>query len=166
MFCAISPTPLYFFRQVVSVNTHGLTVCLFSHLESKPCIPGCPGTHSVDQAVFKLRDQPASASQVLGLKVFTTTHWPLYWGYRGEARGLISPSLSSPGCPRIYSDPVNSLPAFPVMSVRILCSVFAHFLQSEDFSLLDCPHGFCLSLIPLHGFRRNSGLEQFFLQTV
>ena len=30
--------------------------------------PGCPGTHSVDQASLKLRNSPASASQVLGLK--------------------------------------------------------------------------------------------------
>jgi hypothetical protein len=33
------------------------------------CSPGCPGTHSVDQAGLKLRNLPASASQVLGLKV-------------------------------------------------------------------------------------------------
>ncbi|GAB1288398.1 Aquaporin-7 [Apodemus speciosus] len=32
------------------------------------CSPGCPGTHSVDQPGLKLRDPPASASQVLGLK--------------------------------------------------------------------------------------------------
>jgi hypothetical protein len=32
------------------------------------CIPGCPGTHFVDQAGLKLRNPPASASQVLGLK--------------------------------------------------------------------------------------------------
>jgi hypothetical protein len=32
------------------------------------CSPGCPGTHSVDQAGLKLRNLPASASQVLGLK--------------------------------------------------------------------------------------------------
>jgi hypothetical protein len=32
------------------------------------CTPGCPGTHCVDQAGFKLRDLPASDSQVLGLK--------------------------------------------------------------------------------------------------
>jgi hypothetical protein len=31
------------------------------------CSPGCPGTHSVDQAGLKLRNPPASASQVLGL---------------------------------------------------------------------------------------------------
>jgi hypothetical protein len=36
------------------------------------CSPGCPGTHSVNQAALKLRDPPASASQVLGLKTCTT----------------------------------------------------------------------------------------------
>jgi hypothetical protein len=36
--------------------------------------PDCPGTHSVDQAGLKLRNPPASASQVLGLKVCATTH--------------------------------------------------------------------------------------------
>jgi hypothetical protein len=40
------------------------------------CSPGCPGTHSVDQAGLELRDPPASVSQVLGLKVCaTTTTW-------------------------------------------------------------------------------------------
>jgi hypothetical protein len=34
--------------------------------------PGCPGTHSVDQAGLELRNLLASASQVLGLKVFAT----------------------------------------------------------------------------------------------
>jgi hypothetical protein len=33
---------------------------------------GCPGTHFVDQAGLKLRNPPASASQVLGLKVCAT----------------------------------------------------------------------------------------------
>jgi hypothetical protein len=37
------------------------------------CSPGCPGTHSVDQAGLELRDPPASASQVLGLKACATT---------------------------------------------------------------------------------------------
>jgi hypothetical protein len=40
------------------------------------CSPGCPKTHSVDQAGLKLRNLPASASQVLGLRVCTTTAWP------------------------------------------------------------------------------------------
>jgi hypothetical protein len=34
--------------------------------------PGCTGTHPVDQAVLELRNLPASASQVLGLKACTT----------------------------------------------------------------------------------------------
>jgi hypothetical protein len=37
------------------------------------CSLGCPGTHSVDQAGLKLRNPPASASQVLGLKACATT---------------------------------------------------------------------------------------------
>jgi hypothetical protein len=40
--------------------------------------PGCPGTHSVDQAGLELRNSPAFASQVLGLKACATTAWPLY----------------------------------------------------------------------------------------
>ena len=39
--------------------------------------PGCPGTHSVDQAGLELRNLPASASRVLGLKACTTTPSPL-----------------------------------------------------------------------------------------
>jgi hypothetical protein len=34
---------------------------------------GCPGTHFVDQGVLELRNPPASASQVLGLKACATT---------------------------------------------------------------------------------------------
>jgi hypothetical protein len=35
--------------------------------------PGYPGPHSVDQAGLELRNPPASASPVLGLKVCATT---------------------------------------------------------------------------------------------
>jgi hypothetical protein len=50
-------------------------VCLFCFFETgfPLCSPGCPGTHSVDQAGFEIRNLPASASQVLGLKACTTT---------------------------------------------------------------------------------------------
>jgi hypothetical protein len=37
------------------------------------CSPGCPGTHLVEQAGLELRDPPASAFQLLGLKVCDTT---------------------------------------------------------------------------------------------
>jgi hypothetical protein len=39
------------------------------------CSPGCLGTHSVDQAGLELRNLPASASQMLGLKACATTAW-------------------------------------------------------------------------------------------
>jgi hypothetical protein len=37
------------------------------------CSPDCPGTHFIDQAGLELRNLPASASQVLGLKACATT---------------------------------------------------------------------------------------------
>jgi hypothetical protein len=37
------------------------------------CSTSCPGIHFVHQAGLELRNPPASASQVLGLKVSTTT---------------------------------------------------------------------------------------------
>jgi hypothetical protein len=42
------------------------------------CSPGCPGTHSVDQAGLELRNPPASASQVLGSKA--CHHCPACFG--------------------------------------------------------------------------------------
>ena len=43
--------------------------------------PGCPGTHFVDQAGLELRNPPASASQVLGLKACTTTSVSAFISY-------------------------------------------------------------------------------------
>lgn len=40
---------------------------------SSPCSLGSPGTHCVDHAGLELRDLPASASPVLGLKAWATT---------------------------------------------------------------------------------------------
>jgi hypothetical protein len=50
-----------------------LFVCLFFRDRVSLCSSACPGTHSVDQAGLELRNMPASASQVLELKVCTTT---------------------------------------------------------------------------------------------
>ena len=54
-----------------------LFVCLVGWLVFRDrvslCSPGCPGTHFIDQAGLELRNPPASASQVLGLKACTTT---------------------------------------------------------------------------------------------
>jgi hypothetical protein len=46
---------------------------LFFSRQVSLCSPGCFGTHFVDQAGLKLRNPPASASWVLGLKACTTT---------------------------------------------------------------------------------------------
>jgi hypothetical protein len=45
-------------------------VCSFVVFQDRVslCSPGCPGTHSVNQAGLELRNPSASASQVLGLK--------------------------------------------------------------------------------------------------
>jgi hypothetical protein len=53
-----------------------LFVCLFvfqDRVRVSLCSPGCPGTHSVDQAVLELRNPTASASQVLGLKAWASS---------------------------------------------------------------------------------------------
>jgi hypothetical protein len=48
-------------------------VCLFVFQDRVSlCSPGCPGTHSVDQAVLELRNSPVSASRVLGSKACAT----------------------------------------------------------------------------------------------
>jgi hypothetical protein len=51
-------------------------VFLFFQDSVSLCSPGCPGTHFVVQAGLELRNPPVSASQVLGLKVCTTTAGP------------------------------------------------------------------------------------------
>jgi hypothetical protein len=54
-----------------------LFVCLVGWLVFRDrvslCSPGCPGTHFIDQAGLELRNPPASASGVLGLKACATT---------------------------------------------------------------------------------------------
>jgi hypothetical protein len=55
------------------------------------CSPGCPGTHSVDQA--GLRNVPASASQVLGLKACATTARLSLVSYRTQNH---QPRVASP----------------------------------------------------------------------
>jgi hypothetical protein len=50
-----------------------LFVCLFVQDRVSLCSPGCPGTHSVNQAGLELRNSPASAFQVLGSMACATT---------------------------------------------------------------------------------------------
>jgi hypothetical protein len=55
----------------------GFFVCLVGWLVFRDRVSlyssGCPGTHSVDQAGLELRNPPASASRVLGLKACAAT---------------------------------------------------------------------------------------------
>jgi hypothetical protein len=56
-------------------RTNGKTLLFFFlvfRVRVSLCSPGCPGTHSVDQAGLKLRNPPASVSRVLGLKACAT----------------------------------------------------------------------------------------------
>ena len=55
-----------------------LFICLFVFVfvfgdRLSLCSSGCPGTHYVDKADLELRNSPASASQVLGLKMCAST---------------------------------------------------------------------------------------------
>jgi len=56
----------------VRVESRVLFVCSVENRVSLFCSFGHPRTCYIDQAVLKLRDPPASASRVLGLKMCTT----------------------------------------------------------------------------------------------
>jgi hypothetical protein len=66
------------------------------------CSPGCPGTHSVDQAGLELRNLPASASRVMGLKACATTAWFALFFEIGS--WLAWNLLYRPGWPLTHSD--------------------------------------------------------------
>jgi hypothetical protein len=73
-----------------------LVFCLFVFVfrdRISRCSPGCPRTHSVDQAGLELRNLPASASQVLGLKACATT--PVVCKYFITLSYLFSPMIVS-----------------------------------------------------------------------
>jgi hypothetical protein len=84
--------------------------------------PGCPGTHSVDQAGLELRNPPASASRVLGLKVCTTTPgcFCFYFGNR---------VFYVPDWPRTSCVAMNGAwtfdPLHPFPHVRIMLGLFS-----------------------------------------
>jgi hypothetical protein len=55
------------------MNLEDFAFCFFCFSRVSLCSPGCPGTQFVNQAGLELRNQPASASRVLGLKACATT---------------------------------------------------------------------------------------------
>jgi hypothetical protein len=62
------------FPLVLFILFYYLFIYLFLIFQDRVSLysPGCPGTHFVDQADLGLRNPPASASQVLGLKACAT----------------------------------------------------------------------------------------------
>jgi hypothetical protein len=74
------------------------------------CSPGCPGTHSVDQAGLEFRNLPASASQVLGLKACATSTQQIFSLFTFQM-------LSFPSFP-------SENPLSPPLIVRFLCQLY------------------------------------------
>jgi hypothetical protein len=84
------------------------------------CSPGCPGTHSVDQAGLELRNLPASASQVLGLKACNTTS------------RLANISYSLQGSPKV--------PKIPIWSGDMAQQIRSACCQADNLSLIPETH--------------------------
>ena len=102
------------------------------------CSPGCPGTHSVDQAGLKLRNPPASASRVLGLKACTFFKIKLFGSL--EANFLsslyildISPR-SDVGLIKIFSQSLSFL--FAIFTMYFALQKICNFMRSH-LSILD-----------------------------
>jgi hypothetical protein len=72
------------------------------------CSLGWPGTHSVDQAGLELRNLPASASQVLGLKVYATAlHDIFFLSFTSVCMYLFCDQTRVCICPRMVSAPLG-----------------------------------------------------------
>jgi hypothetical protein len=108
------------------------------------CSSGCPGTHFVDQAGLELRNPPASASRVLGLKACATT--PSYFSH-------IYPSLSSPISIPTATNPPNFMFFFSFLTTHQLQFVLLIILWvldnplEHDESLVHAPTPFLGSVI-------------------
>jgi hypothetical protein len=86
-----------------------LFVCLLVFQDSVSlCSPGCPGTHSIDQAGLELRNPCASASQVLGLKACSTTTWQ-YFLFLISIKWKMSPRDNINKCFKCHDEAQNML---------------------------------------------------------
>jgi hypothetical protein len=90
---------------------------------SRQGTPGCPGTHSVDQAGLELRNPPASASRVLGLKACATT--PGLFSVLDIESISLSLSLS-------LSPTLSSTSLFHVQSQASCCINILMYLDREN----------------------------------
>jgi hypothetical protein len=88
---------LFIFSKIYYLFIFSIFVCLFVFVfrdRVSLYSPGCPGTYFVDQAGLELRNPPASASWVLGLKACATT--PSYIIHLDYTPFLVLPCLPSP----------------------------------------------------------------------
>jgi hypothetical protein len=123
-----------------------LFVCLFVCFQDRVslCIPGCPGTQSVDQAGLELRNLTSSASQVLGLKACTSTAQQSYtlkekglsfsqqqsianssWG-RGDAFSSCHISILKFGLALVFTSLVHEVTITMSSYVQLPCCVEKH----------------------------------------
>jgi hypothetical protein len=96
------------------------------------CSPGCPGTHFVDRAGLELKNPPASASRVLGLKACATTPGLSYFYF--SKRHLLS-SLKILLLP--IHLPFTKQRLLPQVTSRVLTPSTSH---SRQQTLLSIPH--------------------------
>jgi hypothetical protein len=92
------------------------------------CSPGCPGTHFVDQAGLELRNPPASASQVLGLKACSITARQLTSMTEDEIH-FIFPAVS-----------VCSFPSHICYSFGIRCFINPFIDKRKETMRIHCLH--------------------------
>jgi hypothetical protein len=106
----IAPLWLAERRMLILSSLVCLFVCLFFPARVSLCSPGCPGTHSVDQAGLELRIPPASAPQVLGSKACVTMPDSAHFLYCPgcPAHGMV-PSMCRVGLPTSVTSPRSSL---------------------------------------------------------
>jgi hypothetical protein len=89
------------------------------------CLPCCPGTHSIDQAGLELRNLPASASLVLGLKVCATTAWQYLFLNQSICQTFASVNMNG----RIHDQ--NSY-IYKVLSIAHVNFLFVCFVPIES----------------------------------
>jgi hypothetical protein len=99
---------------------------------------GCPGTHSVDQAGLKLRNPPASASLVLGLKVCANPPGSIFHIFIGYFIYLHFKCYPPSHFPLHKPNPLP-LPSASMMVLPLLPTQF-------HLSALACPYNEPLSL--------------------
>jgi hypothetical protein len=85
---------------------------------------GCPGTHSVDQAGLELRNLPASASQVLGLKACSTTP-----GLLSTFKWVVEIKFRSPGLYGKFLEPQSHLASsvYDIFQARLISLILYLF---------------------------------------